>query len=232
MPRPDKIIQKLKGLYPGTQKLSPEILDEYDRVCGDWTDDEFDAALERYRAENSKGEFCPDAWRLKRYGPAGKADVKKHSQSMADQFFQVVEQEGWDRAVNNIVSNNCGPELKEYVISSGISGMPRYGAFGIDAQEYFIRLHEESDPIAACEYLEYQTNDYRQKEWWRKRKEYYMAIGLESAQKCFSGLRWKLWPGRSGAALTVGDLAEIFKGRRERQLNETQTQQLDDDIPF
>jgi len=186
--------QKLKGFYPTTTKLSAEILREYEQVCGNWSDREFNEAVTKFRAEDKKSEFCPTAWALKKYGPTGKGDGMARSRRLQETFFQMVELLGWQGAISNAVNGNSGPDIKEYVITTGMPGMGEYEAFGDDAAEYFYRLHHEQDPISACDFLVDKAPDSQQREWWQARKEYYESLGLERAQRCFPVLRWWLFP--------------------------------------
>jgi hypothetical protein len=184
------INQELKSFYSSTTKLTGAILKEYEQVCGHWTDEEFTAALSNYRAEDKKAEYCPTAHQLRKYGPA-RGDAKAKSMRLADTFFQLVELLGWSEAINNALCGNSGPEIKKYVIDTGMQKMGEYEAFGVNDQEYFVRLHKECDPISACAYMEDITkNNYKQYEFWRKRKEYYEALGLEAAQHRFPAIRW------------------------------------------
>ena len=212
MPKLFEIENKLNGYYPGTKKLTTEILAEYGRVCGGWTMTELESAIEKYRQEDKKGEFCPDAWRLKKYGPASKQQsIELRDRRAKSELYRVIELEGWERGIKNIMNNNCGPDLREYVVRAGINNMWPYECFDEIEKEYFKILHDNNDPIAACSYMANTGKSENAREWWRQRRSHYESMGIEKVQKIFPGIRWKLYPGKAKEVLDKSDLKNIFE---------------------
>jgi len=187
-----EIEAKLKGYYPSTQKLTPEILREYERECGHWTNDEFDLALERYRNEDKKSEYCPNALQLRKYGPLGKEIASPDKEKrLWEMFYYDVEYSGWDLAVSNALGGNNGPEVKELIIRCGVKDMEPYEIYSSKLRQYFNILHNEQNPMDACYWMECNTEEFKIKEHWRKNKEYYEKMGLINARKKFLFLRMK-----------------------------------------
>ena len=182
------IQNKLKGHYPN-KKFTGEALSELYSVCGGWSNDEFDKALFDFRHNDEKYQYCPDFRQLRKYGPVKQGNRQGREQTLWMIFYQSVELMGWQGAIDNTMNDNNDPELKAMLIRTGIKNMDKYECWPLLIRQYFYILHDDKDPAKACEYMELNSNNIEDREWWRKRKEYYELMGIDLARRMFSALR-------------------------------------------